>query len=172
MTYYDWLVRIVSAGRFHRDNYTKLLFALYSTEFYWTVKRDINRAKDGLDLREQYEIETGLYCDEAGSCTVLEMLIALAIRCENEIMYAYNSDLEDQTSRWFWMMVDNIGLGIYDDFCDFDSYEIDDILTRFMDRKYGSRFEFCPFPVENFVPGFEKMELVYQMNYYMKENFY
>ena len=70
------------------------------------------------------------------------------------------------------MMVDNIGLAAFNDFCNFETYEIEDILTQFMDRKYGPNLEFCPFPVENYVPGFERMELVYQMNYYIKENFY
>ena len=171
MSYYDWLIRIVLSGHYRRDGYGKLLFALYSTEFYWTVKRDGNREKDGLDLREQYEYETGLYCDEYGPCSVLEAMIAMAIRCENELMYMYDPDVGDQTSRWFWMMIDNLGLDEFDD-SNMDLDEVNYILDRFMNREYGKELEFCPFPVTDYIPGFKKMELAYQMNHYIKENFY
>ncbi len=172
MSYFDWLVFGIAPDYRQRDHYAKLLLALYSTEFYWVITRDRNRAEDGLDLRNQYERETGLYCDAYGPCTVLEMLIALAIRCENELMYRYNPDEGDQTEKWFWMMVDNLGLCEFDDYHHWEVEEIDDILARFMDRNYGQRFEFCPFPVKNVPIGFEKMELIYQMNYYVKEKFY
>ena len=172
MTYFDWLVFIIAPDYHQRDRYTKLLLALYSTEFYWVINRDKNRAVDGLDLRDQFERETGLYCDLYGPCTVLEMFVALAIRCENELMYMYDPKAGNQTDRWFWMMLDNLGLTEFDDFSSFDEEEIDDILARFMDRNYGPKFKFCPFPVKNVPLGFEKMELVYQMNYYVKEKFY
>lgn len=172
MSYFDWLVYIVAPDYRQRDHYTKLLLALYSTEFYWVINRDKNRAADGLDMRDQYERETGLYCDAYGPCTVLEMLIALAIRCENELMYMYDPGAGNQTERWFWMMIDNLGMSRFDDYHHFDELEIDDILARFMDRNYGPDLEYCPFPVQNWVPGFEKMELAYQMNYYVKEKFY
>ena len=172
MSYLDWLVYIVTPDYHQRDHFSKLLLALYSTEFYWVIKRDKNRAVDGLDLRDQYERETGLYCDAYGPCTVLEMLIALAIRCENELMYMYDPDAGDQTDRWFWMMLDNLELTDFSDYSGFDEEKIDDILARFMDRNYGPNLRFCPFPVSFYVPEFEKMELAYQMNYYVKEKFY
>ena len=73
MTYFDWLVYLIAPGSDQRNHYIKLLLALYSTEFYWVINRDKNRAVDGLDLRDQYEHETGLYCDLCGPCTVLEI---------------------------------------------------------------------------------------------------
>ena len=171
MTYFDWLVFIIAPDYRQRDLYTKLFFALYSIEFFWVIPRDKNRAIDGLDLREQFERETGLYCDECGPCNCLEMFIALAIRCENELMYTYDPESGDQTDRWFWMMIENLGLDFYTD-SNFDYDEVDDILYRFMSRNYGKNLEFCPFPVSVFVSDFEKMELVYQMNYYIKEKYY
>ena len=171
MTYYDWLVYLIAPDYHQREQYSELLFALYSIEFYWVVPRDRNRAKDGLELRDQFEHETGLYCDCYGSCNCLEMLIALAIRCENELMYMYNPKLGDQTDRWFWMMIDNLELMDYVNEC-FDYEEVDDILTRFMSRNYGPGLKYCPFPVSVFVSDFEKMELAYQMNYYIREKFY
>ena len=175
MTYFDWLVYTIAPDHFQRDDYSELLFFLYYTEFYWVVKRDKNRAEDGLNLRTRFEEETGLYCDLYGPCNLLEMLVALAIRCENDLMYMYDPELGDQTSRWFWMFLENLGLLEYDD-ANFEPDEISDILFHFMDRDYGDRGEFCAFSddsdSENFDFGFEKTELWYQMNYYMKEKFY
>lgn len=176
MNYFDWLVLLIAPDYHRRDHFTKLLYALYSVDFTWVVSRDKNRAIDGLDLRDQYEHETGLFCDADGPCSVLEMFIALSIRCENELMYMYDPKKGNQTERWFWMILDNLGLTQYDDSFRMDDEEIDaeidDILYRFMDRDYGPNLEFCPFPVRYFVPDFEKMELAYQMNHYIKENFY
>ena len=171
MTYFDWLVIRISPDYHQRDIYMKLLFALFSKEFRWVVKRDQNRAKDGLDLRSEFEQETDLCPDILGPCTCLEMFIAMAIRCENDLMYNYDPDLGDQTDRWFWTMMSNLGLLNYDDM-DFDPDAVDDILERFMDRDYGPNLEYCPFPMRYFVPNFEKMELAYQLNYYIRENFY
>lgn len=175
MSYFDWLVLTIAPDYFQREGYSELLFFLYYTEFYWVVRRDRNRAEDGLDLRERYEHETGLYCDLYGPCNVLEMLVALAIRCENDLMYMYDPELGNQTSRWFWMFLENLGLLKFDD-GNFEPDEISDILFNFMDRNYGFHGEFCAFSddldAENYDPEFEKIELAYQMNYYIKEKFY
>ena len=135
------------------------------------MKRDQNRALDGLDLRGVFTRETGQYPDIFGQCTCLELFVSMAIRCENELMYNYDPDEGDQTDRWFWMMINNLGLDYYDD-SHFSERKVDDILENFMNRDYGHDLEFCPFPVTVFVPDFDKMELAYQMNYYIRENFY
>ena len=175
MTYFDWLVYTIAPDYFQRDEYSELLFFLYYTEFYWVVRRDKNRAEDGLELREKFENETGQYCDLCGPCSLLEVLIALAIRCENDLMYMYDPDSGDQTSRWFWMFLDNLGLLEYDN-GRFDPDEISDILFHFMDREYGPEGEYCAFSddldKDIFDQNFEKIELWYQMNYYIKEKFY
>ena len=171
MNYFDWLLLIVAPNYDQRANHIKLLIALYSTEFHWVVKRDQNRARDGMDLRSDYRQDTGLYPELYGPCTCLEMFVAMAIRCENELMYKYDPDAGDQTDHWFWMMINNLGLDYYDD-SHFNERAVNNILERFMSRKYGPDLAFCPFPVENFVPDFEQMELAYQMNFYIRENFY
>lgn len=165
MNYFDWLVFQISPDYHERERYSKLLFALYSTEFFWVVPRDLNRAKDGLDLRNQYEREVGAGIDIFGPCTCLEMLIALAIRCENELMY--DPDFGDRTDQWFWIMIDNLGLDQFEN-DEFDKDEVDYILNRFMNREYGSNGEFCMFPGTESVKNLKKMELAYQINYYVK----
>ena len=165
MTYFDWLVYQISPDYHMRERYSELLFALYSTEFFWALPRDINRAKDGLDLRRQYEQETGEGADVFGPCTCLEMMIALAIRCENELMY--DPDFGDRTDQWFWIMIDNLGLDQFEN-DEFDKDEVDYILNRFMNREYGIHGEFCMFPGTESVKNLKKMELAYQINYYVK----
>lgn len=171
MNYYDWLVFHVAPDYHLREQYSKLLFALYSTDFYWIIPRDKNRALDGLDLRDHFEEETGMSCDKSGPCSCFEMIFALAIRCENELMYMYDPDAGDQTERWFWMIIENLALDYYDDPY-FDEDEVREILDRFMNRDYGSNLEFCAFPVSNDIPNYEKIELAYQLNYFIKEKFY
>ena len=171
MNYFDWLLMIIAPDYRQRSFHIKLLLALFSKEFQWVIKRDQNRALDGLELRGVFKRETGDYPDIFGECTCLELFVSMAIRCENELMYDYDDDAEDHTDRWFWMMVNNLGLDYYDD-DHFNPDAVDKILDNFMDRNYGRNFEYCPFPVTVFVADFDKMELAYQMNYYIRENFY
>ena len=165
MNYFDWLVYRISPDYPMRETYSELLFALYSTEFFWVIPRDVNRAKDGLELRKKFERETGGGADILGPCRCLEMMIALAIRCENELMY--DPDLGDRTDQWFWMMIENLGLTRFDDEY-FDEDEVDYILDRFMNREYGKHGEFCMFPGAESVQNLKKMELAYQINFYVK----
>lgn len=173
MNYFDWLVFTIAPDYHQRENYTELFFALYSTEFFWTVSRDKNRAEDGLDLRVQFERETGEYAEMCGPCNCLEMFVALAIRCEMELMY--DPDAGDRTDEWFWMMMANLGLDEFES-NRFDFYEVDDILWNFMNRNYGPNGEFCAFfdqkSCTSFDSEFENIELAYQLNYFIKEKFY
>ena len=45
--------------------------------------------------------------------TVLELLASLSIECEDYIMR--NEEFGDRTVQWFWMMLYNLGINIYDD---------------------------------------------------------
>ena len=169
MTYFEWLVYLIAPDYHQRENYIELLYTLYSVEFYWVLKRDRHRAEDGLELRNLYEQEIGQDPDIFGPCTCLEMMVALAIRCENELMR--DPDLGDQTGRWFWIMIANLGLDKFDDEC-FNEDEIRYILEKFMNREYGKNGEFCMFPCQKSVSVLKKSEIAYQINYFINENFY
>lgn len=96
--------------------YSKLINRLTDIEFIWVHPRDENRANDGLSLRRDFTYETGLFLDSSSGilpkCTFFEMLAALAYRCEHQLMR--NLDHGDRTSKWFFEMLDNIGLLKYD----------------------------------------------------------
>jgi len=75
-----------------RLSYQKLLRHLHNIDFQYMLPMDGNRAEDGIDLRyrfgyeKEYEGSTiASYLDNS-PCSVLEMLIALAFRCEEHIM--------------------------------------------------------------------------------------
>ena len=105
--------------------------ALANVEFVWRHPMDENRAIDGLDLRSDFEYETGEYLDKSSGlsaqCTVFEMLAALAIRCENQLMR--NSLIGDRTSKWFFEFLDNLGV------LDCDERDIEYNCEQFMDGK-------------------------------------
>ena len=116
---------------------------LHSTDFVWVVERDENRAEDGKYLRylftvsaydridfDEEEVEQYL----SGPCSVMEFLVGLAKRMEDDIMYDADTD-DDRTSVWFWEMIRNLGLDIYDDE-HYSEARVDDIVNRFMSRKY------------------------------------
>lgn len=68
------------------------------------------------------------------TCSVLEMMIALAIRCEEHIMD--DPDVGNRTGQWFWNMIVNLGLGSMND-SKFDRAYIEENVQRFLERKYS-----------------------------------
>lgn len=157
--YFKWLIDFVCGKRFAKEiSYVKLLSYLHSTKFDYKLgyrsskknnrtvarrrleDRDANRAEDGISLRWKFACDTDrkYIFDEIsecleGPCSMLEMMIALAIRCEETIMD--NPRYGDRTGQWFWGMITNLGLGgMTDDI--FDKLYVDDIVNRFLNREY------------------------------------
>ena len=111
--YFEWLFSLVCGEEYSKQfSYRKLLTRLHDTEFRYSIPRDRNRADDGIDLRSRFTWTKyrnyELLCFLDGPCSVLEMMIALAIRCEENIMDDPN--IGDRTAQWFWGMVVNLGL--------------------------------------------------------------
>lgn len=140
-SYFEWLCNIVCEKRFAKDiSYKKLLTRLHQIPFRYHIEKDANRAADGEALRWRFALSTGnennpdfMSALDVGRSSVLEMMVALAIRCEEAIME--NPKIGDRTRQWFWKMVTNLGLGSCND-NNYDRNMVDDIIERFMDRKY------------------------------------
>lgn len=168
MSYFDWLSMLLFPDGYERLDYSELLFALYDTEFYWTISRDKNRAEDGLLLRDEYENETGECVDIDCGCTLFEFFIGIGRRCSEELMYDSRKNQRDTfwatffMGRIFLMEMTNDR---------FDRDQFDYIVNRFMGRKYSPNGDFCPFfcPIKNV--DFRRLELIYQLNYYLKWRF-
>lgn len=165
--YYQQLVSIIDCPEYPVYRYNRLFNYLYTTRFRWSVKNDVNRATDGLALRNRIAKDPHL-ADTLGPCRVLEMLIALAIRCENDIMQ--EKSLGDRTAIWFWTMIENLDLATMQD-ADFNLEYVKSVVTRFMDRRfsrngYGSIF-FANYRHEDF----RASEFWDQMNWFLAEQY-
>lgn len=148
--------------------YFELLQHLYNTEYYWTVPNDDNRSADGLKLREKYG-----FVQEGVPCNLLEMFMALAIRCDEEIMY--NPKDGDRSKDWFWMMLTNLGLNKFRDRSFEEGWNNDDvarICDTFMNREYVfSGHNGGLFPLKHPRQDQTGIEIWYQMSAYLLENY-
>ena len=166
--YFDWLCDLVCEDRFSSQiSYKKLLTCLHEIDFRYSILKDQNRAEDGLDLRYRFSCKTGieyaeLYLDN--NCSVLEMMIALAIRCEETLMD--DPKIGNRTGQWFWGMITNLGLGsVTDD--QFDRRRVETIITRFLDRDYEPDGRGGLFRVRNCDCDLRTVEIWYQLCYYL-----
>lgn len=180
--YFCWLVGLIG-NKFLEECYQKLLWKLFTTDFIYELKYDKNRAADGLYLRKIYARETGMTTDfscengvvdgaEEGSertCSVLEMMVALARKAEDDIMH--DPDLGDRTGYWFWVMLENLGLDIYDDSYYFEE-NVDRILDVFMHHRYAPNGTYGGmFSVRKSCRDMRKTDLWWQLNAYFEENY-
>ena len=138
--YFDWLRQKIFSGFRGSRSYERLLGYLMDRDFTFVIDMDGNRYEDGVDLRYQFAVETGVPASRVSveiddrPCSVLEMMVALALRCERDIMQ--DPYAEDHTSRWFWSMIDSLGLtGQEDPF--FVREETAEIIDRFLNRQYA-----------------------------------
>ena len=139
--YFDWMYDYVCNGRAHDGiSYKKLFAFLYDTEFTYDIDNDENRAYDGISLRERFANtkESILYDDILYAldkpCSVLEMILALSIRCEEQIMT--DTRYGDRIKQWFWTMLKNLGLNLMTDDV-FDKEYAEQIINRFLKREYS-----------------------------------
>lgn len=153
VNYYDFLMNLVGASP---DTY--LFKYLYKVNYIWTIPLDKNRAQDGIDLRCLYANLYHLSIDEYNvifgeePCSVLEMLVAFAIRIENDFMASAEGD---RTSVWFEMMIGNL-FGV-DDLKN-NRGKIDHALLAFFNH------EISPFPISGQILN---MQLWDQLNHWL-----
>jgi len=121
---------------------------------------DVNRVADGLNLRERLGFQSG------NPCSIFEMMVALAVRCEEHIMT--NDEIGDRTPRWFWGMIENLGLReMTDDI--FDESVVDEIIERFLARDYSYNGRGGLFYVSEPRMDMRDVEIWYQMMWYLDE---
>lgn len=171
--YFKWLCHFVYDERnMVKVTYTKIFKHLYNVYFFYTLDRDENRAQDGIDLRYRFGRENG-YQDieiqeelDVDACTVLEMMVALAIRCEDTIMS--DPSYGDRTGLWFWNMLVSLGLSGMNDKV-YDPAIIDNVLTIFLNRMYQPDGRGGLFTIHNCPQDLTEVEIWYQMNWYLND---
>lgn len=115
--YRAWLTSLVcydAMNRYDISEYSRLCTYLLSTPYRYQTVTDGNRYSDGINLRYRFgdenDIEDTIIADalDTRDCSVFEMLVALAVRFEDQIMY--DEDYGDRTGQWFWDMIRSLGL--------------------------------------------------------------
>jgi hypothetical protein len=168
--YFEWMVDLVCGKRYAKSiSFRKLLAKLHSTEFIYLIPNDENRAKDGEYLRYRFVMDHDCedqleYLDEE-PCSVLEMMLALAIRMEENIMD--DPSVGDRTGQWFWGMIVNLGLGSMSD-NRYDPRYVDNALTAFLNRDYEPDGKGGLFTVTA-RDDLREVEIWYQMNWYLDQ---
>lgn len=164
--YFEWMENLVCRDRFARGiSYDKLLRYLHSREFIFSIPRDSNRASDGIDLRRRWALfdeELADYLD--GPCSVLEMMLALALRCEENIMD--DPSIGNRTGQWFWGMIVSLGLGSMTDDI-FDENYVKFVVDRFLNREYEPNGKGGLFTIKNCDQDLRRVEIWYQLCWYL-----
>lgn len=168
--YFKWMCRLVRNRNYPARIYQRLLNYLFSCNFNYILEMDGNRAGDGIELRYQFGREKNYpdpvianYLDDR-ECSVLEMLVALSIRLEKHIMD--DPEVGDRTGRWFWGMIENLGLTSMND-SRFDEGWVETVVERFLNRDYKRNGEGGLFTVENCRYDLRNVEIWYQACWYL-----
>ena len=170
--YFQWMYDLVCEDRFAPEHSRyRLLTRLHDIDFEWKISRDANRAEDGMSLRYRFAkmqphddlVDAVLdYLDRP--CSVLEMMVALALRCEETIM---DDPMKgDRTGHWFWSMIVSLGLGSMRD-NNFDVHYVDDVIDIFLKRKYEPNGKGGLFTIKNCSDDLRKVEIWTQLCWYL-----
>ena len=169
--YFEWLYEGMCGDRYSKNvSYRKLLERLQSINFRYTIPNDRNRAHDGKSLRYSFALAEG--CEDnpemiteylEGPCSVFEMMVALAQRCESVMD---DPKIGDRTGQWFWGMIANLGLnGMTDN--RYDEQYVNDVISRFLDREYESNGKGGLFTIRNCEYDLPDVEIWYQLCWYL-----
>lgn len=170
--YFDWLYSLVWDDRTSGRSYREILTMMHNTTFTYFMVMDENRYADGIGMRYRFGYENDVPDRiiedvlDVSACSVLEMMIALAVRCEEHIMD--DPDIGNRTGVWFWDMMNNLGLAdMDDDHFDMDAAEY--ILDRFVSRRYRRNGSGGLFITNDPDVDMRNIEIWYQMMDYLNE---
>ena len=176
--YYEWLIDLIRPpkGIYTPINqHGMLLFELWKREFVWfdAYEGEEARAMDGKTLRDQFLMA----CDKTpdavpqGPCTVLEMLIAFALRIDTQV---HDWRIGNRPWEWVEMFIENLG---FNDLIDSDINPIRDAgyinarLETWMSHQLGHNGEGGLFRFTQRILTINDMDNWAQMNRWIIENF-
>lgn len=169
--YFQWLYSQVADPNIQekRLTYWRVLKILFEKEFVWVdeVVNDENRIKDGKALRVEFIEKQGWAPTDVDSdwveigCSMLELMVGLSRRL------AWLAD--GQPHYWFRVLLDNIGLGGYNDQRRIPRRQIDDALNDIIYRNYEPTGLGGFFPLQYPKEDQRDIEIWTQMNEYVQE---
>lgn len=159
--YFNWLCAKVMYDEPGRS--VDLLKILHGTEFQWLLHGDQNREEDGKALRRHFVRETQLgHPDPALPCSVLEMMIALAVRAE------FQTDIP--VKDWFWTMMRNLKIDEFRVVRPSDIPYINGALYKLVHRRYDSWGIGGLWPLTRPIQDQREVEIWYQLCAYLEEH--
>ena len=165
--YMAWLADIVDVG----FEYQELIEMLFQMPFRYSVQLDKNRVDDARELRyafgREFDYNVNGYLD--GQVSVFEVLVALAKRCEDNIMH--EDELGDRSGEWFWLMISNLGLDSMDD-DHFDEEYVREKVDIFLDRRYSKTGIGGIFHVKKPRQDLTEIDIWMQMRWFLSEKFF
>ena len=170
--YFQWMCQLICDGDHDVRSYTIMLDELNEVPFEYTIPMDQNRETDGYDLRYRFGLEQRIDARVIASalditpCSVMEVLVALAVRCEEHIMA--NPKYGDRTGLWFWTMMENLGLAEMTN-TQFDTEEFFMIIDRLLDHQYGPHGEGGLFYIPHPRQDLRTVDIWYQMMWYLTD---
>lgn len=162
--YLAWLYDQVGDVKVRNKSHTywDLFRQMYQKEFVWLIPNDDNRIADGLDLRYEWAMKSGISPQPMVSnegCSFLEMLIGLSRRLAFEG--------EGHPPVWFWHLIRNLGLLACTDRPKYNQSEVNDRLDDVILRLYEPDGRGGLFPLKNPKHDQRYVEIWYQMNEYL-----
>lgn len=175
--YKGWLIGLCADWLADYGSYYGLLNYLYSKEFYATIRSDENRISDGTRLRFRFVEDDPVYTYadvylylEKRPCSVLEMMMGLAMRCEEHVMTdIYGGDYNP--GKWLYGMFTCMHVEHNTD----DFYNDDEVVTavtKMLDRKYSKNGDGGLFLIHDKDRDMRKTEIWYQLMWYLNEVIY
>ena len=168
--YFDWMTSLVIPDVRERSEYSRLLASLDDNVFYFTIPLDENRYIDGMALRNRFAYENGINEDyilqefDNKRCSMLEMLVALSLRIEEQIME--DSDIGNRIGVWFFEMIKSLNLfHMTDD--NFDPGWVRYRLDVLLNHKYDYNGDGGLFKVNRPRQDLRSVEIWYQMVWYL-----
>ena len=169
--YFEWLYEGMCGDRYSKNvSYRKLLERLHNINFRYTIPNDRNRANDGKNLRYSFAVAEG--CEDnpemiteylEGPCSVFEMMVALAQRCESVMD---DPKIGDRTGQWFWGMIANLGLNGMVDY-KYDEDFVDEKIRIFLNREYEPNGRGGLFYIRGCNKDLRKVAIYHQMCWYL-----
>ncbi len=164
--YFEWLYSQIGAVKSPDPSakYDRLMGLLYTKEFIWIVLNDDNRAEDGRALRVEFIAQRHYQVIPQWfefPCSILELLIALSRRLAFEG--------EGEPRSWFWILIENLGLGQHRDGRRYSEDGVHEILEDLIWRTYDPSGRGGLFPLRYPKEDQREVEIWYQMSAYLLE---
>jgi len=171
-SYFSWICQLMDTKEHKSSHYRKLLRYLFDYQFDYILPMDGNRSGDGIELRYRYGYEVEISYAEVAyyldhrPCSVLEMMAALSLRCEEHILADLNEGVH--AGRLFWKMIESLGLIDQTDDT-FDVVYTDKVLETFTNREYEPTGEGGLVTLPDCKEDLRQVEIWCQMMWYLNE---